>query len=129
MEDDYEKLKLDIEEEIETEDDDDWSGEAAKKVKKNIELKENKESRVLKPKDESKIAPSQKTVAESMVAEAEQVDKQIEPQTYKEMEIVDRSGNIEVVRRINLEKESARFALLVLPAVMLSLCVFHMGLH
>jgi hypothetical protein len=93
---------------------DDWADRFKKKAKKG----KRGDSKVKKVKEEKETAPVEQIANKLGQAKEETMDidnaKQVDSE---DMEIVDTSGNVEVMRRIDIGKESARFALLVLPAV------------
>jgi hypothetical protein len=115
MDEDYASDQAEADEYIEDHDeDDDWADRVKKKAKKG----KRGDGKGKKSNDESKTVQV-KQIANKPAQAKEQIKdidnvKQIDGE---DMEIVGASGNIEAVHRLDIRKESARFALLVLPAV------------
>jgi len=120
MDGDYALDQAEEDEHLEDSDeDDDWAERVKKKAKKG----KRGDSKVKKVKDENEAAPVKLIANKPRQAKKEITDIGNEEQVDGEdMEIVDASGNVEVVRRIDIGKESARFALLVWPAVSPTSC-------
>lgn len=114
MDEDYALDQVEADEYLGDLDEDDW----ADKIKKKAKKRKIGDGKVKKPNDKSKTVPVEQIANKPGQAKEETKDIDNEKQVDGEdMDTVDASGNIEVVRRIDIGKESARFALLVLPSV------------